>query len=121
MPSGAVAQWWRLSQLEAHGLHALGHPDLDNLKLPLRLDHAELAAALEPRLGNLLQTRDALAAQILPQIVLAHVHLTHGDPVDPAVADEELLVAFVRPAEAGKAERQPGEQPVYGDEHGGGG
>src|SRR5687768_8753807 len=69
-PGAAALAGW-LAQLKP-GLHAVGHLDLHDLGLPPRPEHAQLAAALQPRRGHLRQVRHALAAQVLPQVALGH-------------------------------------------------
>src|SRR5690242_18379935 len=88
-----------LSQLDTHGLHAVSYRDLDHLGFGSGLDDAELAAALQPGFGCLVQARHAFATQILPEIALAHVRLAHRLPVDRAVPDEDARLPFDRLAE----------------------
>jgi len=45
-------------------------------------------AALKPRLRNLLQVRDALAAQLFPQVAVAHMSSAECFRIDLAVSDE---------------------------------
>src|SRR5215212_4275779 len=54
-------------------LHAIRNGDLDDLRLAFSLDDAQVTAAFQPRLCHLVQVRDALTAQFLPQVTVAHM------------------------------------------------
>src|SRR3954449_8370614 len=66
-------------------LHAIRNGDLDDLRLAFSLDDAQVTAAFQPRLSHLVQVRDALTAQFLPQVTVAHMRGAQRLFVDPPV------------------------------------
>lgn len=57
---------------------------------------SEIAAALQAGLLHLLQARDALAAQVLPEIMIGHGRRAHRMSVHLTFADQETNGALIK-------------------------